>query len=148
MTLGELIETLSKEDPELVLPRGFARPHSYRGYYEQLAFEPDEHVAVGDMLKSAREALGAVYDGYKGGHYTMTEDTQCWLAEYGCTGEELSAPTLRAMLDAPQMARLTAENERLRAAIVWVTRDAQHKAPEQIELGLVGVWMERLEAAL
>lgn len=61
MTLDELIAALDAADPDLVLPDGFTNPHSYRGYYEQLAFEPAQDVRVADMLADAREALGTTY---------------------------------------------------------------------------------------
>jgi hypothetical protein len=40
MYLTNLIAFLEKYDPAQVVPVGFHRPHSYRGYYDQLAFEP------------------------------------------------------------------------------------------------------------
>lgn len=83
MTLGELIEYLEKCDPDLVVPLGFARPHSYRGYYEQLAFSPARNVTVCSMLGHAKNALDATFTGYKGGEYTMRDYTDCWIAEYG-----------------------------------------------------------------
>lgn len=98
MMLGDLIERLEKESPDTVLRLGFARPHSYRGYYDQLAFEPREAVTVGSMLAAAKEALGKTYQGYKGGDYTMGGYTDCWLAEYGTSGEELGARLLDYML--------------------------------------------------
>ena len=51
-TLGELIAALERavvEFPEAVLRYGFGHPHSYRGYYMDLAFEPVENVAVTDF---------------------------------------------------------------------------------------------------
>lgn len=98
MSLGELIAALSRLDPELVVPFGFGNPHSYRGYYDELAFEPRENVKVGDMLADARSALGATFQGYKGGDFTMTEYTPCWLAEWGSTGETLGPVFLGLIL--------------------------------------------------
>jgi len=40
MMLSDIIETLEKYDPATIVPLGFGEPHSYRGYYDQLAFEP------------------------------------------------------------------------------------------------------------
>lgn len=100
MSLGELIAALEAADPRLILPDGFHNPHSYRGYYEQLAFEPAQNVTVGAMLADARSALGAVYEGYKGGSYRMVDYTDCWIAEYGSTGDGdmLSPMLVRLML--------------------------------------------------
>lgn len=96
--LGDLIATLEKEDPARVLPFGFHRPHSYRGYYEQLAFEPAENITIGEMLAAARSALGATFEGYKGGDYTMDERTECWIAHYGQSGSNQIGPVLMHLL--------------------------------------------------
>lgn len=97
MTLSELITELESRDPAQVLPLGFTNPHSYRGYYECLAFEPARGVTVGAMLADARRALGRVFTGYKGGRFEMHEYTNVYLARYGNTGEGLG-PTLLALL--------------------------------------------------
>lgn len=101
MTLAEIITALEAEDPRKVLPQGFNSPHSYRGYYDELAFEPARNVTVADMLKDARSALGNTYQGYKGGDYVMSDDTDCWLAHYGtAAGESIGPLLLRLMLAA------------------------------------------------
>lgn len=97
MNLGKLIIYLERLDPATVFPQGFTRPHSYRGYYEQLAFEPAKNVTAGAMLADARKALGATYQGYKGGEYRMSEWTDVNLAEWGSTGEPLSPMALEGM---------------------------------------------------
>ena len=99
MVLKEVIEALENEDAALVVPKGFNSPHSYRGDYSELAFEPAENVTVGKMLQCAREALGTTYKGYKGGDFKMDEWTSCNIAEYGHCGEELGGRLLRFMLD-------------------------------------------------
>lgn len=98
MILKELIEKLEKEDPKKIIPLGFDRPHSYRGYYRDLAFEPIYNISVEEMLKCAKEALGSTYSGYKGGDYTMSEYTEVWLANYGDTGETIGNVLLNYML--------------------------------------------------
>jgi hypothetical protein len=92
--LKELIEWLEKQNPDLVVPHGFGKPMSYRGYYEQLAFEPLENARLGDMLEHAKSALGNTFEGYKGGDYTMTETTDCWIAEYGTSGGDKIGSTI------------------------------------------------------
>ncbi|WP_234102481.1 hypothetical protein, partial [Streptomyces venezuelae] len=94
MTLDELITTLDAADPTLVLPHGFTNPHSYRGYYEELAFEPATNVSVADMLADARSALGTTFTGWKGGEFTMRGYTDCWLAQEGSAGGETLGPLL------------------------------------------------------
>ena len=101
MTLGDLIKELGKADPNRVLPDGFMGPHSYRGDYCDLAFEPKKDVPVGVMLADARGALGQTYSGYKGGDFLMSEYTPVHLASYGETGEEIGPLLLRLMLNQP-----------------------------------------------
>lgn len=99
MYLKELIEALEAvEDKAAVLPIGFAGPHSYRGYYDQLAFEPAANVTVQSMLDAAKSAMGRTFTGYKGGEFVMGEYTDCWLADYGCCGETIGPMLLRFML--------------------------------------------------
>ena len=89
MTLGKLIAALE------VMPVGaevinLNRPHSYRGYYCDLAFELGEGKRLAaDMLAVCKSAMGKVFEGYKGGDYIMKESTPVWIAEYGCSGVKL-----------------------------------------------------------
>lgn len=94
MTLGELITELESMDPDLICDDGFGDAHSYRGVYRELAFEPQIGVTVAEMLETARGALGATFQGYKGGDYTMGAHTLVHLAGYGGAGE----PMTKAML--------------------------------------------------
>lgn len=98
MYLKELIAFLEKQNPAQVVPVGFHRPHSYRGYYDQLAFEPKRSVTIGSMLKCAQQAIGQTFEGYKGGDYTMGEHTDVYLAEYGSTGEQIGQILLAYMV--------------------------------------------------
>ena len=94
MNLGDLIKFLKGVDPNKVCRFGFNHPHSYRGYYEDLAFEPAENITVGEMLAAAESALSGEFTGYKGGHYVMHEYTDCWIANYGDGGGEGIGPML------------------------------------------------------
>ena len=99
MTLGELIEALKEKDPDLVINRGFGSPHSYRGYYDCLSFEPDlGRTSVRDLLSIVESSLGKTFEGWKGGKYTMHEYTDVYLAHWGSTGEELGSTLLGYML--------------------------------------------------
>ena len=91
MTLGRMIKRLEElpEDLEIV---GFGKLGSYRGYYSDLAFEPDtEPKTVKQLLRECKSAMGKVFIGYKGGEYVMGELTPLWVANYGCCGERLVA---------------------------------------------------------
>lgn len=91
MTLGKLIAALE------VMPEGaevvnLNRPHSYRGYYCDLAFERDEGTrSASDLLAECKAAIGKVFEGYKGGDYVMKESTPVWVSEYGSCGVKLIA---------------------------------------------------------
>lgn len=98
MTLIELIEFLEKQDPSIIVPLGFTDPHSYRGYYDQLAFEPKANVTVNQMLTEAKSAIGQTFIGYKGGGFLMMKSTNVWLAEYSCTGESIGLTLLKYMV--------------------------------------------------
>jgi len=97
MNLKQLIEYLEKKDPGIVVPIGFADPHSYRGDYNCLGLEPRKNVTVGDMLVSVRDALGNVYQGWKGGEYRMGESTEVYLAMEGSSGEKIGTVLLDYM---------------------------------------------------
>lgn len=98
-SLGQLIKRLEAEDPNKVVPLGLGRPHSYRGYYEDLEFTPVENVSVGDMLAVARQCIGETFCGYKGGDYKMDTYTTVWLGEYGrADGQSISDILLDYML--------------------------------------------------
>ena len=99
MTLSELIERLEKADPNTVVRNGFSTAHSYRGYYEDLAFEPATDVTVEHMLTCAKAALGKTYCGWKGGEFLMNDHTTVWLAEHGRTGEAIVPLLLSYMLN-------------------------------------------------
>tara|TARA_R110002020_G_scaffold444120_1_gene655457 strand:- start:688 stop:996 length:309 start_codon:yes stop_codon:yes gene_type:complete len=94
MYLEELIEKLEQYPSTQKVAKGFNYPHSYRGYYEQLAFEPCNNTTVGAMLDCAKEALGNTYTGYKGGEFTMHKYTMCWLSCYGNSSQESLGETL------------------------------------------------------
>lgn len=83
MTLGQLIALLEACNPCIYITNGFSSPHSYRGYYDELAFEPAEDVSVAEMLETAKSAVGKIFQGYKGGEYTMDLDTLVHVAYYG-----------------------------------------------------------------
>jgi len=98
MYLHELIEELSKHDPAKAVPNGFDGPHSYRGYYDELAFEPCGETTVRAMLAVAQSAIGASYTGWKGGEFTMNDWTPVHLAFEGDTGQSLGHTLLGYML--------------------------------------------------
>ncbi|GAB2866240.1 hypothetical protein [Hymenobacter ruber] len=83
MDLHDLITALEKQDPSIVVKHGFHNPHSWRGIYSELAFEPTENISVGDMLAAAKSALGTTYEGWKGGDFVMQGYTEVHIANEG-----------------------------------------------------------------
>lgn len=78
--------------------------HSYRGYYDHLAvgYESSHErnvrfqrsgligerqaapsCRVPEFLKALKNAIGGTYTGWKGGEYTMDEETPIWVADSG-----------------------------------------------------------------
>lgn len=92
MTLGELIAELGQMDQSATVTYGFGEPMSYRGSYDELAFEPVANANVADMLAHAKSALGRTFTGYKGGDYAMHDYTVCWISQYGqCSHDGISS---------------------------------------------------------
>jgi hypothetical protein len=111
VNLGDLITRLEAADPNQVIPHGFHNPHSYRGDYYDLAFEPATNITVADMLEAARSAVGATYQGYKGGDFKMTPSDWCWLSEEGSASGETISPLLLEFMLRPENAQSAADGE-------------------------------------
>jgi hypothetical protein len=88
MRLGELIDVLEKHRSNQSVrfsdgtyPRAF---DSWRGVYKWLTLKPGrEHMAVGDLLRMAKEADGGTFAGYKGGEFLMDRESPLWADDYG-----------------------------------------------------------------
>lgn len=99
VTLGEIIDTLKEisgrgEGYRVVTVEwdgrimGIINPHSYRGYYSDLAFEPVDHpTTVDEVLEAADRVLDTELDGWKGGDFLMHEGVPLWIAYEGKTGD-------------------------------------------------------------
>jgi len=84
MNLGELIDKLNAHpDQDAVFKIGFNRPTSWRGSYDELAFQPAKNVPLKMMLEEAEDCLGKTFEGYKGGSYTMDYKTPINIDIYG-----------------------------------------------------------------
>ena len=104
MKLGRLIDWLKEQDPKLTVKYGFGGPHSDRGSYDELAFEPVDEATFGDMLKYAELANGSTFTGWKGGLYTMDRSTSVYIGDFGECGYEITPTHFKYWL-------LTAEEE-------------------------------------
>jgi hypothetical protein len=94
VTLGAMIEALKgmPADTPVVFDDGETGPgtaNSYRGYYEDLAFNDMQGVTVGQFRSVCSESLGSTFQGYKGGNYRMTEATPLWRAPWGSCGRAI-----------------------------------------------------------
>lgn len=95
VTLGGLIAALGGADPFAVVVfdgsvEGPCEPHSYRGYYSDLALESGPDVVAKDLLRLLTvECLEQTFEGYKGGDYDMGADTPLWRACYGECGDAI-----------------------------------------------------------
>lgn len=89
-SLGDFIEDLQKFKPD-TLVSNICNPHSYRGDYYQLAFEPKEGKRkVSELLEECLDILGTELRGYKGGEFEMNVDVEVYIAYYGCCGERIT----------------------------------------------------------
>ena len=103
MKLGTLKNLLSKQPTDRVCQYGFSNPHSYRGYYEQVAFEPANYVTIGEMLSCVDYALTGTFEGYKGGEYHYDESTPVNIAYYGsCSEDELEVDIILSIAGAKE----------------------------------------------
>ena len=93
LTMGQLIDELRKchnQDAKVRFPDGMApgEARSYRGYYEDLAFEPGDpqrgwNVTVRQLLARCEDLIGSTMTGYKGGEYRILRDTPLWMSHWG-----------------------------------------------------------------
>lgn len=89
ITLGKLIEALDAMPADAQVAN-LDNEHSYRGYYEDLAFERlDGTRPASELLADCKAAMGQVFQGYKGGDFVMGALTPVWVANYGCCGAKL-----------------------------------------------------------
>lgn len=90
MTLGDLIQWLEAQDADLIVKDGFGSPHSDRGSYDELAFDPMPESRIGDMLDHAKSADGATFTGWKGGDFTMGLHTSVYIGSHGTCGDAIT----------------------------------------------------------
>lgn len=86
MTLGQLKTFLEAFPKDRISNYGINNPHAYRGYYDQVSFEPVGDMSIGHMLECIEEAISRPHEGWKGGEYWYNYDTPLNIAEEGmCT---------------------------------------------------------------
>lgn len=93
MTLGGLIQDLEacNQDADIMFDFGYFEPShlmSWRGIYAELALGYkgstfSSKTKVKAILKDAKQAVGRVYEGYKGGDFEMNHGTRIHIDNYG-----------------------------------------------------------------
>jgi hypothetical protein len=103
INLGQMIDLLTSAE-KLGADRdapvaGLVEPHSYRGYYERLSFE-EGPTTLRAMLETAQKCIGATFQGYKGGDFTMGRNSLVHVAPYGTApdDDELTIARLLAII--------------------------------------------------
>ncbi len=113
LSLGEIISEMEKHSPLQPMRIGFTHAHSYRGDYYQLGVEPIQGTTIGDSLAILKGAIGKTFQGYKGGDYTMHDETSVYISVYGeGDGDKLGSLLLAYMLGADPVAALGDKLER------------------------------------
>jgi len=87
MNISEVIDWLEdykQKYPDATTKFGWTKGGSYRGYYDEFSVEPSEsEVDIDTMVNVLQNAIGQTFCGYKGGEFTMCEETNVYYAPYG-----------------------------------------------------------------
>ena len=96
MTIDDVIETLQelKNDHKIKWVAGIKDcGDSYRGCYHNFAVEPTDDVTdrflIDEIIDFFKQVIGTSYTGYKGGEYTMQEETLVNVTYYSEVGPML-----------------------------------------------------------
>jgi hypothetical protein len=90
ITLGELMDVLMKYKDKGSYYVAATNPHSYRGFYSDIALEPDIMCPLDALVDRLTEVLdGETFGGYKGGDFTYNENTPVFIAVKGELGYPL-----------------------------------------------------------
>jgi len=87
-TLGYVRDKLSNFQPTMVCNFGFKNPHSWRGIYMDVAFEPATNITVDEMLTAIDEACSRAFTGYKGGEFYFNLQTPIHISEVGTSYDD------------------------------------------------------------
>lgn len=90
MTVGEILHRLRRIHPGGPTRWSLGLPHSYRGYYDQVAVTVHAHESTVSEAIDVIERCLATFAGWTSGEYTMREDTPVWVAAAGKTGFPLT----------------------------------------------------------
>lgn len=101
LTIGSALDILNKYDKNKVVPLGwgFGSSHSNRGDYSELGLEPKTNVTIGEMIEELSNSIGKTFTGWKGGEYTMHEDSNICLSYEGRRGTNISNIFLELLIE-------------------------------------------------
>lgn len=84
MKLGEVKAAFDAlENNDFVFTYAFNKAHCYRGYYNEVAFQPAKFVSLAEVKTSLNAALFDTFVAYKGGEYEYDENTPVNLSFIG-----------------------------------------------------------------
>lgn len=99
LTLGKMIRTL-EDMPSETIVAGLCNAHSYRGYYDCLAFsEGIGSTTASILLERCYACVGKEFTGYKGGRFVMRRSTPIFVANWGECGKQLIAVNLDGTIE-------------------------------------------------
>jgi hypothetical protein len=101
MTIGEVWAYLSKIPVDHLTRWSLLYAHSYRGFYEDVAMsvrDSGRQTKIAELMEEVNKCRGT-FTGYKGGEYTMDEDTPVWVADPGSIGIPLTRGFLDLIVD-------------------------------------------------
>lgn len=89
MRLGDFSNIfLNMKNDSFVFKEAFGNTHSYRGYYDEVAFERVSNVTLKQVKESVDAAFNNEFSGYKGGVYRYDSDTTAHLTYYGTCSDD------------------------------------------------------------
>jgi len=96
LTIAELVEQLSSFPSDKQID-ALECAHSYRGYYDDIAFESNgRKQPANEVMNYVISCIGQQFEGYKGGTYTMDKNTHVWLSTEGlASGNKLTGYTMK-----------------------------------------------------
>lgn len=93
LTIGDLFERLKylpRDTPCYIEDEdgkhGVRYPHSYRGYYEQVALDIDESttaIKASELYRMLEPLPGNYLTGWKGGEFLISDETPVWISRPG-----------------------------------------------------------------
>lgn len=85
LTIQEAIDYLRTLPANTMLSKAFDNSHSFRGDYSCLGIQAVEGrvMAASAFADFLEEDIGSTYSGWKGGEFTMHEDTHVYVAKHG-----------------------------------------------------------------